>query len=214
MDADIMQKIRQRQALALVPRTDKPAKHQPEMLYIGCIDARLDPVADIGIEQGKALIHRTIGAVVAGLDEQGKPRHLSEAASVEFAVNVMKVKHIVVSAHTNCGGLGTCLRGDNKPETSHLTEYLEPLLPVREAVLEHPGEEEAHAHAMEEGSVRQSIDNLRTYPFVAEAEKRGELQLHGWVIDTATKLISEMNPQTLQFKPMAAARGTGAGPGR
>lgn len=203
---DIIDKIRYQQAQANLPLGDAPPTHAPVMLYIGCIDARLDPVDDIGIEQGKALIYRNVGAVVAGLDEQGNPLHLSEAASVEFAVNVMKVRHIVVSGHTSCGGMDACLRGEMTDQMKLIAEYLKPLEDLRNDVVAHHTHEnhDTRARILEERAVRQSLKNLLTYPFVKEAVDAGRLWLHGWVIDTATKHISELNQKTGQFQAMTA----------
>ena len=58
-------------------------------------------------------------------------------------------------------------------------------------------------HAFEEESVRQSMDNLRSYPIIGQAITEGKLDIHGWIINTATQRILEMNPETLAFEPMA-----------
>ncbi len=200
---DIIERIRSRQANASATRSKNPPPHNPEMLYIGCIDARLDPIDDIGIPEGGALIHRTIGALVAGVGNKGELRHLSEAASIEFAVKSRKVKHIVVSGHTSCGGMDACLRGS---KMAHVQEYLEPLAQLRKEVLAGHKDHEERVQAMEEGAVRKSIANLMTYPFVARAVKRGELMLHGWMMDTASKRIYEMDPKTLAFTPMGTKK--------
>lgn len=203
---DIIDKIRYQQAQANLPLGDTPPVHAPVMLYIGCIDARLDPADDIGIEQGKALIYRNVGAVVAGLDAQGNPLHLSEAASVEFAVNVIKVRHIVVAGHTSCGGMDACLHGINTPDKKLLGEYMKPLEELRDDVVarHHAESHDTRARILEEGAVCQSLGNLLTYPFVREAVANGALHLHGWVIDTATKHISELDQKTGEFKGMTA----------
>ena len=203
---NIMDKIRawQLKSVLLVHKVKhKLAKHKPEMLYIGCIDARLDPIRDIGIKMGTALIHRTIAALVAGVDAQGRPRNISEAASVEFAVNVMKVGNIVVAGHTHCGGLQACLHGVKGPSTNFLAVYLKPLNKLRKEVLQNEHKNIAQRHALEEGSVRMSIENLMTYPFVKKAVEQGKLQLHGWVIDTASKRILVMDPESFEFKEMS-----------
>jgi carbonic anhydrase len=64
--------------------------------------------------------------------------------------------------------------------------------------------------ALEKESVRQSMANLLSYPVVRNAIDQGKLELHGWIIDTTTQHISEMNPQTLGFASMSAKPGTSA----
>jgi carbonic anhydrase len=161
------------------------------MLFIGCIDARLNIANDIGIPYGAALIYRNIAALVAGTHGDDDPTHVGEAAALEFAVNVMGVKDIVVMGHTDCGGISACLHG--APGMTHVMQYLAPLADVRTEVTAQGGDMMALARRMEQAAVRQSVANLATYRPVTEAVAAGRLSLHGWVINTATKRIFEMD---------------------
>jgi len=180
-----------------------PPTHEPEMLLIGCIDARLNIKSDIGIPDGKALIHRNIAALVRSKPAADDKEGSSVAASVEFAINVMHVKHIVVMGHTDCGGIRACLDGTHIHDTDHIRQYLSPLDSAREAIIAKGGNTQAQARAMEEAAVRHSVANLQTYDVVNEAVKDGRIRLHGWVIDTGTRRISAMDLATGQFQPMA-----------
>ena len=223
---NIMDKIRRQQALAVLPPDRTPPRHHPEMLYIGCIDARLDPIDDIGIDKGMALIFRNIGALVlkdeqagvaldrAAISASGEiPQNVSIGAVLEFFLNHLphalgKVKHIVVSGHTDCGGIRACQNEVHGEHDRYLPLYLESLKDVRTRVRKEAkakGWDDARLlHALEEESVRQSMQNLRTYAVVSQAIKEGWLEVHGWVINTATQRISEMNPATLEFEPITA----------
>jgi carbonic anhydrase len=231
---DIMGEIRLHQARTTMgpPKPILP-KHEPEMLYIGCIDARLDPINDIGIEKGKALIFRNIGALVPK-DQRKRGEKLNRdailgseipasagiGATLEFFLNHLpdkpgKVKHIVVGGHTDCGGLQACQHGVAGEYDYYLPLYLDALKDMRAAVMK---EAEAKAwdseeilRALEEGSVRQSMTNLLTYPAVCKAIEDGRLEIHGWVINTASQRIKEMNPKTWEFEPMPPARVTARG---
>lgn len=222
---NIIDKIRFRQPLVALPSRSEPPRHQPEMLYIGCIDARLDPIDDIGIEKGTALIFRNIGALVlkdavgASLSDHGAisargdiPPNVNIGAVLEFFLHHIplapgRLKHIVISGHTDCGGLKACQQGARHEHDHYLPLYLESLKTARAKVMEEAtakgwGEREI-LHALERESVRQSMHNLQSYPVVRQALEEGRLQVHGWVIDTATQRISEMDPKTLEFEPMA-----------
>jgi carbonic anhydrase len=225
--------IREKQRLAILsPPNLAPQKHQPDMLYIGCIDARLDPITDIGIPKGKALIFRNIGALVSK-DEHGRdtldseaamsggeiPQNVSIGAAVEFFLHHIplehgKVKHIVIAAHTDCGGLKACQHAAYGDQDHHLPLYLKCLEEVRTKVMDDAnfnGWDNAQVlEALEKESVRQSMANLLSYPVVRNAIDQGKLELHGWIIDTTTQHISEMNLQTLGFASMSAKRGTSA----
>ncbi|MDX2074466.1 MAG: carbonic anhydrase [Alphaproteobacteria bacterium] len=178
------------------------ADHEPEMLLIGCVDARLDPRKDIGIPHGKALIYRNIAALVAGKDG-GAGDRLSVAAALEFAVNSMHVQKIVVMGHTGCGGIAAFLQGDHE-ETHHIYDYLKPLESVRAEAENKGGNKEKQAREMEKAAVAFSLENLMSYEAVANAVEQGKLQLQGWVIDTGNRLIWEMDPATGDFNPMGA----------
>src|SRR2546423_1266076 len=118
-----LSRIRRAQREAPLLENLQPPPHEPEMLLIGCIDARLN-ITDIGIPYGRALVFRDVAALVAGMSGDGDAEHLSEAAVLEFAVNVMRVKDIVVMGHTDCGGIRACLYGDITPDTQHIHKYL------------------------------------------------------------------------------------------
>jgi carbonic anhydrase len=164
-------------------------EHEPEILLIGCIDARLDVFTDIGLPRGKALIVRNIAAVIAGINDAGKSRS-TEAAAIEFAIIGQKIKHIIVMGHTHCGGIKACVHGHNLPEVQR---YLAPLESTLDMVRNQGGSLEEQARSMEEAAVSLSINNLQTYPIVQKALADGQISLHGWVIDIVTKRLKIMN---------------------
>lgn len=178
------------------------AEHKPEMLLIGCVDARLDPKSDIGIPRGKALIYRNIAALVAGKDG-GSGDRLSVAAALEFAINSMHVQKIVVMGHTGCGGIAAFLQGDHE-DTHHIYDYLKPLEQVRVEAVRKGETVDEQARNMEKAAVAFSLENLMSYEVVMAAVQAGKLQLQGWVIDTGNRLIWEMDPVTGKFNPMGA----------
>jgi carbonic anhydrase len=198
---DVIDLIRARQNLLIVPKSDEPPTHKPEILLIGCVDARLSIHKDLGFPDGSALIYRNIAALVSGNTEGDWHEHVSEAAALEFAVNVMKVKHIVVMGHTDCGGIKASL-ANTLGEKNPISQYLEPLHSVRDEVIAKGGDQKAQASAMEKAAVRNSVVNLVSYPSVADAMREGRIQIHGWVINTGTKVISEMDRETGEFHSM------------
>jgi carbonic anhydrase len=174
---DIMDEIRLHQARTTMgPPKPILLKHEPEMLYIGCIDARLDPINDIGIDKGKALIFRNIGALVPK-DQRKRcekldrdvilasgeiPASASIGAALEFFLNHLpdkpfKVKHIVVGGHTDCGGLQACQHGVAGEHDYYLPLYLDALKDMRAAVMKEAEakgwDSEEILHALQEGSV-------------------------------------------------------------
>ena len=226
MPADIIEDIRARQrSLPPAPRAREPELHRPEMLYIGCIDARLDPIVDIGIPKGKALIYRNIAALVR--PESGKaadmadimdgvrslgggeiPESISIGAALEFFILHIPhapgmMRHIVVSGHTDCGGIRACLNRTGEEDGRYLPRYLAVLEDVREHVAGQAGmTENQRLLTLEEAAVRQSVANLMSYEVVREAVEADTLQLHGWVIDTATQRITGLSRETGAFEAL------------
>jgi carbonic anhydrase len=196
---DILDNIRRKQESLAIDKNAEFPPHQPEMLLIGCVDARLDIIDDIGIPKGKALVMRNIAALVAGSHEEAPERPI-EAATLEFAVNVMKVKHIAVMGHTDCGGIRAQLEEVDIPL---IRKYLDPLETVHRQIQERGGNKVKQAREMEQMAVRLSLKNLRTYASVKEAERAGRLQIHGWVIDVATQQLFVLDEKSGTFAPMS-----------
>ena len=171
---------------------EAPPVHKPEMLLIGCVDARLDIIGDLGIPKGKALVYRNIAALVQGRsDDPNDLSHMSETAALEFAIDVMKVKDIVVMGHTDCGGIRASLTSAVEDHKA-IHQYLSSLDKVRDQILAEGGDIDAQARAMEEAAVKQSIENLKSYYVVRDALDDNRITLHGWVINTATRAIKEL----------------------
>jgi len=162
--------------------------NRPEMLLIGCVDARKDPIGDLGIEKGRALILRNIAALIRGTSVAPEQCE-TESAALEFAIKVMKVKHVAVMGHTDCGRIRAALQDLDYPCIRH---YLSPLDDIKAEVKRHGGSLEDQALVLEREAVVMSVKNLRSYDYIAEAEVTGRLSLHGWIIDIVTGRLEEI----------------------
>lgn len=192
---DLLNTIRQRQ-LQLPSDVNETPEHRPEMLLIGCVDARKDIIGDLGIPKGKALVLRNVAALVHPEHE----KRLTESAALAFAVRHVKVKHIAVMGHTDCGGIRAAIEGIS---SYSLRDYLAPITTIRNHVCSQTGDNAEQRWMLEQEAVRYSIRSLRTYDYIAEAETSGEVQLHGWVLDISTGKIHVWNEASNDFAPMA-----------
>ena len=149
----------------------------PKVMVIGCADSRVDPAAIFDCAPGELFVVRNVANLVPPF-ERGGGRH-GVSAAIEFAVLGLKVEHVVVLGHGACGGVTAALHGhDLAPRAdSFLTSWIELLEPARARVLAAGGDD--LQRALEQEGVRQSLANLRTFPFVCEAEAAGRLALHG-----------------------------------
>lgn len=163
-------------------------EHKPEMLLIGCVDARKDPIDDLGVPKGKALILRNIAALIRGTSVAPEQRE-TEAAALEFAVKVMKVKHIAVMGHTDCGGIRASLE---EVELTDIKNYLSPLKELRQKVRAADMPHDEKLRLLEKEAVRMSVENLQSYDYIKDRIATGELSIHGWIVDLSNGKLIEI----------------------
>jgi len=169
------------------------APYHPDILFIGCIDARLD-LERLGITPERSLIRRTIAALVPHYKKDHPEQDFSE--TIEHALS-RGVKHIIVMGHTQCGGLDACFHGVPK----HLQRVADHLRIIDESPL--IDAQAKHAiDALEPASIHVSLDNLRSYPGIKEAEAKGQLTLHGLLANTKTYDIQEYDEASNALKKM------------
>ncbi len=156
---------------------------QPGCLFIGCVDSRVSPEGITLTEPGQMLVVRNVANLVPppGTDDRGV------GAAVEFAVNVLRVRHIIVCGHSGCGGIAALVNaGGALADGSALDRWLTQARPI----LAHPppgrkSDDDILRHYVERNVVLQ-LAHLAAYDCVAQATARGNLSLHGWIYDLNT----------------------------
>ena len=158
----------------------------PRAMVISCCDSRVHVTSIFGADQGEFFIHRNIANLVPPYEPDGQ-RHGTSAA-VEYAVKSLHVAHIIVLGHSNCGGVAGCeaMCSGNAPdleeETSFVGRWIDILRPGYDRVKD-IGDDDKRRVALEKEAVLVSLENLKTFPFVADAIERGDLTLHGLYTD-------------------------------
>lgn len=186
-------------------RYDHLAQGQaPDVMVIACSDSRVDPTRVFDSGPGELFVLRNIANLVPPVSAISGQS--SVAAALEYAVNSLKVGHIVVFGHARCGGIQAALAGDfdNPVAGKHVHAWMEFIAPARDSVKAAAAlsPDIDSQRALEQASVRLSIDNLASYPFVAEALAAGRLQLHGVIFDIAEGSLRELDTKSGQFKPV------------
>ncbi len=154
---------------------------RPRALVISCCDSRVHVTSIFGAEQGEFFIHRNIANLVPPYEPDGN-RH-GTSAVIEFAVTVLRVAHVIVMGHSQCGGVRGCydMCEGNAPAleeaTSFVGRWMDLLKPGYATLPE--GDEPARVRELEYEAVRTSLRNLMTFPYVAEAVEDDRLSLHG-----------------------------------
>jgi carbonic anhydrase len=163
---------------------------QPEVLFITCSDSRIDPDLITGTEPGDLFVARTIANVVPPFGSGA----IGVGAAIEFAVLHLKVEHVVVCGHTDCGGihaLGTHIDLSREP---HLARWIDYARPAKTKVDASGLPEDARHLPMVRENVLLQLGNLRSYDPVRHGERSGALTLHGWVYYVETGQIEGYDP--------------------
>lgn len=180
----------------------------PQVLLIGCCDSRVSPEVIFDAGPGEIFVLRN----VANLVPPYKPNddYHGTSAAIEFAVMALKVKHIVVMGHAQCGGMKAYADLQSDP-------YMRPLAPgdfigrwikLIAPAAEHLGPPSepigAWSERLGQESVKQSIRNLRSFPYIATLEQRGWLSLHGAYFGVAGGELLALDEEAGEFRQVAA----------
>ncbi|MEM7547017.1 MAG: carbonic anhydrase [Pseudomonadota bacterium] len=162
---------------------------RPRAMLISCCDSRIDTVSMFGAEPGDLFVVRNVANLVPPYAPDQD--HHGTSAAVEYAVMTLKVAHIVVVGHSNCGGVQAChdMCSGAAPEleeaSSFIGRWMDILRPGYERVQKAAPNDMSPLVALEHEAVRTSLANLATFPFVEAAIDEGLLTLHGAWIDIA-----------------------------
>jgi len=177
---------------------------RPRAMVISCCDSRVHVTSIFGAEQGEFFIHRNIANLVPPHQPDGRQHGTS--AAVEFAVKALKVAHIIVLGHSHCGGVQGCYdmcsgaAPELEEESSFVGRWMDLLRPGFDALPE--GDEAERRRALEFAAVMTSLENLMTFPFVAEAVAEERLALHGLWNDIGDGGLCCYMPDAKAFVPV------------
>jgi len=159
----------------------------PEYLWIGCADSRVPANDIVGLDPGELFVHRNVANLAP-------PQDANYLSVLQFAVDVIKVKHIMVVGHYGCGGVSAAVDGQRRGLVDHW------LHPIREVAHEHRAElgaiadTRARLDRLCELNVVRQVRNVGSDVFVQDAWARGQaLSVHGWVYSLANGLVKDLN---------------------
>jgi carbonic anhydrase len=163
---------------------------RPRAMMVSCCDSRLNVVELFGAEPGDLFVVRNVANLIPPYSPDHQ--HHGTSAALEYAVNALKVAHIVVVGHSNCGGVRVChdmcagLAPGMEQATSFVGRWMDILRPGYDRVAARLNDAEARKAALEHEAVLTSLRNLHTFPFVTEAVAKGVLTLHGAFVEIGT----------------------------
>ena len=180
------------------------AGQKPEILLIGCCDSRVAPEIIFDAGPGEMFVLRNVANLVPPYAPDGE--YHGTSAALEFAVMGLKVKHIVIMGHGRCGGINAFRNHEGAEPLSpgdFIGKWITLLEPAaRRLESSHSDPESDPQTALERAAIRQSIDNLRTFPCISALEKKGRIALHGAWFDIANGTLWALDKESDRFMPM------------
>lgn len=178
---------------------------KPQALFIACSDSRLMPEMVMQCDPGDLFPCRNAGNLVPPPSETTS----GVAATIEYAIRVLKVPDVVVCGHSDCGAMKGLLNNehlDGLPMVKSWLQHAGPSSRWLRGVMEAAGSlsAEQKLKMLTEAKVIMQMQNLHAHPAVAEAVKAGTLKVHGWMYDIATGAIDTFEPETGVFCALIA----------
>jgi carbonic anhydrase len=174
-------------------------------MVLSCADSRVDPAQIFDARPGEMFVVRNIAALAPPY-ETSRGFH-GVSAALEFAVTQLKVAEILVMGHGLCGGCAAALTGqfdDTEPGEGHfIADWVRMLSGARDHVRAHHRElDDAAFQEMEREAVKVSLANLRTFPWIRDREKSGDLTLHGAHFSIAEGRLYVLDGAEREFRPV------------
>lgn len=176
---------------------------EPHTFFIACADSRIDPELITQSKPGELFVLRNIGNLIPAYGEMMG----GVSAVVEYAVSLLKVKHIVVCGHADCGAMKGLLAPDSvttMPAVQNWLKNAAAAMGVAEALGEEHEDRPTLMRRVTEQNVLLQIQHLRTHPSVAAAMAREELTISGWVYEIGTAEVRIWDEGAKGFVPVAA----------
>jgi carbonic anhydrase len=159
----------------------------PKFLWIGCSDSRVPANTIMGLEPGEVFVHRNVGNLV-------NPGDLNCLSVLQFAVDVLKVSHVIVCGHHGCGGVRAALEDERHGLIDYWLHPIRDLAELKEAELSGIPDQEERLNHLCELNVAAQVRQVADTPIVRDAWARGQkLEIHGWVYGLKDGLLRDLN---------------------
>jgi carbonic anhydrase len=181
----------------------------PRVLVIGCCDSRVSPDVIFGAAPGELFVARNVANLVPTYGPDA--HHHGTSAALEYAIMGLRVEHVVVMGHAQCGGVRAYVENEIDPYARPLSagDFIGQWMTLIAPAAKHlgpPTEPIAdYVERLAKQSVRQSLQNLRTFPWLKNLEERGKLMLHGAYFGVADGKLQTLDEASGEFTSVLAA---------
>ena len=163
------------------------AGQSPPYLWIGCSDSRVPANEIVGLGPGEMFVHRNVANLAP-------PQDANFLSVLQYAVQVLKVRHVLVVGHYGCGGVHAALQGAKLGQIDHWLSPIRALAHDRRAELDALADDQARLSRLCELNVAAQVANVASNPFVTEAWTAGQaLSVHGWCYSLADGQVSDLD---------------------
>ena len=162
-------------------------QQSPQYLWIGCSDSRVPANQITGLAPGEVFVHRNIANMVVHTD-------LNCLSVMQFAVDVLKVRHVIVCGHYGCSGVGAALRGERLGLIDNWLRHVQDVRHEHAAALAALGDEPRQSDRLCELNVIEQVANVCQTTIVRDAWQRGQpLAVHGWIYSLEDGLLRDLD---------------------
>jgi len=162
-------------------------QQSPKYLWIGCSDSRVPANEIVDLAPGEIFVHRNVANLAP-------PQDANYLSVLQFAVDVLKVRHIIVVGHYGCGGIRAAVDGKRRGLIDHWLHPIREVAETHQAELDAISDEHARHDRLCELNVKRQVRNVASDVFVQDAWARDqELSVHGWVYSLATGLVNDLD---------------------
>lgn len=180
---------------------------RPKVLVIACSDSRVDPAIVLQAEPGDLFVVRNVANLVPPYETDGT--YHGTSAALEFAVCHLGVTDIIIFGHTQCGGIQALLEGVKIQEQatfSFITNWMQMAENASKALDKASSSKNINERVTLccQHAIVNSLENLKTFPWIADRLQQQKLRLHGWQFDVESGIVSRFSPEEQTFKPILA----------
>jgi carbonic anhydrase len=159
----------------------------PEYLWIGCADSRVPANEIVDLDPGELFVHRNVANLAP-------PQDANYLSVLQFAVDVLKVKHILVVGHYGCGGVRAAVDGVRRGLVDHWLHPIREVYQSNRGELEAINDESARMDRLTELNVVRQVKNVASDVFVQDAWARNQqISVHGWIYSIANGVVNDLN---------------------
>ena len=166
---------------------------KPEIMVVSCCDSRVDPALILQCDPGDLFIVRNVANIIPPYEKD--ERHHGTSAALEFGICYLKVKHLIILGHSQCGGITALLNSDNLKQNDFITNWV--------SIVDSSSTVSQDIDEFAKYALIDSYQNCLTFPWIEEHIKQQKLTIHLWFFDIKEGKIFAYSFADKQYQPLA-----------